>query len=43
MNDDFNAILDCYRSEQMSERQWQAHLTDPLFALWYARKMEKVK
>lgn len=39
MNDDFNMILVCYRSGQMSERQWQAHMADPLFALWYDRKL----
>lgn len=31
------AILACYRSGQMSERQWQAHMADPLFALWVKR------
>ena len=35
MNDSFPAILACYRSGQISERQWQQHLADPLFALWY--------
>ena len=34
MDDDFAMILTCYRSGQMSERQWQEHLRDPLFALW---------
>lgn len=34
MHDDYKAILDCYKSEQMSERQWQGHLADPLFAIW---------
>lgn len=34
MSDSFPLILACYRSGQMSERQWQQHLSDPLFALW---------
>lgn len=38
MQNDFASILACYRSGQMSERQWQAHLTDPLFALWLGRR-----
>ena len=28
------ALLACYRSGQISERQWQAHLADPAFAAW---------
>ena len=32
--EDFRLILAAYLSEQMSERQWQNHLTDPLFANW---------
>jgi len=43
MTDDYNAILACRDMGQMSERQWQEHLSDPLFALWYQRKMETVK
>lgn len=27
-------LLACYRSGQISERQWTEHLSDPLFALW---------
>jgi hypothetical protein len=38
MSRDFGMILACYRSGQMSERQWQAHLADPLFALWLGRR-----
>lgn len=41
MPDDFAMILACYRSGQMSERQWQAHLEDPLFALWLGRRGAK--
>jgi len=36
--DPFQALYDCYRSGQMSERQWQAHLSDPLFRIWLERK-----
>ena len=38
MTDDFNLVHACYRSGQVSERQWQEHLRDPLFALWVGRK-----
>ncbi|MFD1104265.1 hypothetical protein [Sphingobium olei] len=38
MSDDFRGILACYRSGQMSERQWQAHLSDPLFRIWLSKK-----
>lgn len=27
-------LLACYRSGQMSERQWQSHLEDEVFAAW---------
>lgn len=37
MSINFASILACYRSGQMSERQWQRHLADPLFALWMSR------
>lgn len=40
MSNDFAQILACYRSEQMNEQQWQAHLSDPLFSLWYGRVLE---
>jgi hypothetical protein len=28
------ALLACYRSGQISERQWTEHLRDPAFAAW---------
>lgn len=31
---DFEALLACYRSGQVSERQWQAHLEDKAFRAW---------
>lgn len=31
---DFEALLACYRSGQVSERQWQAHLEDKAFREW---------
>jgi hypothetical protein len=34
----YQLILDCYRSGQMSERQWQAHLQDAAFAAWVRAK-----
>lgn len=36
-DDQFEALHACYRSGQMSERQWQEHLRDPLFRLWWDR------
>tara|TARA_B100000378_G_scaffold278633_1_gene282608 strand:- start:3222 stop:3350 length:129 start_codon:yes stop_codon:yes gene_type:complete len=38
MSSDYRHILACYRAGQMSERQWQEHLRDPLFALWLERR-----
>lgn len=34
MMEDFSNILACYRSGQMSEKQWQEHLKDSRFARW---------
>lgn len=34
MSDDFRQISACYRSGQIDEKAWQAHLSDPLFRLW---------
>lgn len=39
MSDDFNDLLAAYRSGQVNERQWVQHQSDPLFALWLARKL----
>jgi hypothetical protein len=30
-------LLECYRSGQMSEAEWQQHLGDELFAAWLKR------
>ena len=30
-------LLECYRSGQISERQWQAHLRDEVFRAWLKR------
>lgn len=38
MSDDYRLIRESYRSGQMSERQWQEHLRDPLFRLWVERQ-----
>lgn len=32
----FALIIACYCSGQMTEAQWQAHLTDRAFAAWVA-------
>jgi len=31
-------LLECYRSGQMSEAEWQQHLQDELFAAWLKRR-----
>lgn len=36
MKSDFALILACYRSGQMSERQWQTHIEDAGFKHWLA-------
>jgi hypothetical protein len=41
MSEDFRDLLAAYRSGQVSEAQWQKHLTAPLFALWLARRQER--
>lgn len=35
MNEEYELILQCYRSGQMSEEQWQAHLDDKDFKSWH--------
>jgi len=30
----FELLLSCYKSGQVSERQWQEHLKDADFATW---------
>lgn len=39
---EYAAILACYRSGQVSERQWQEHMRDEVFAAW-VRKQEKTR
>lgn len=41
MSEDFRDLLAAYQSGQVSEAQWQQHLTDPLFSLWLARRQER--
>lgn len=36
MMSEYEALLACYRSGQISERQWQEHLKDELFRAWVA-------
>lgn len=35
MNEEYELILQCYRSGQMSEAQWQKHLDDKDFKSWH--------
>jgi len=37
MNPRHELLLACYKSGQMTEAQWQAHLADPLFRAWVKR------
>jgi len=34
----FELLLACYKSGQVSERQWQEHLKDADFAAWMSGK-----
>lgn len=36
---EFEMLLACYRSGQMSERQWQAHLEDKAFREWVENQL----
>lgn len=33
----YDLILQCYRSDQISERQWQEHLKDAVFIAYLAK------
>jgi len=35
---EFELLLMCYKSGQVSERQWQEHLKDADFAAWMAKR-----
>jgi len=35
---EWELLYACYLSGQISEMQWTAHLADPEFAAWVARK-----
>lgn len=34
----YQALLECYQSGQISERQWQEHLKDEVFIAWLRRR-----
>jgi hypothetical protein len=36
--DKFELLLACYKSGQVSERQWQEHLKDADFAEWMEKR-----
>lgn len=40
-SDDYELLLACYRSGQVSERQWQEHLKDKEFQRWLERRKEE--
>jgi len=33
----YSKLLECYKSGQISERQWQEHLKDEVFCAWLRR------
>lgn len=33
----YDLLLQCYRSGQISEAQWQQHLKDEVFSAWLKR------
>lgn len=33
----YSLIMECYKSGQITEKQWQEHLKDELFAAWVKR------
>lgn len=35
---EYEKLLACYRSGQMSEAQWQEHLKDVAFARWLTKR-----
>lgn len=37
----YENLLACYRSGQISERQWQEHIKNKLFAKWLKKKVCK--
>jgi len=34
----FKSLLTCYRSGQISEKQWQEHLKDKTFKMWLMKQ-----
>jgi hypothetical protein len=34
----YELLLQCYRSGQIAESQWQAHLKDEVFKAWLVKK-----
>lgn len=38
--DHFEMLLSCYRSGQVSERQWHEHLKDADFAAWLDQRLK---
>jgi hypothetical protein len=38
MTNQFDLLIACYHSGQVSERQWQDHLKDRAFAAYYAQR-----
>lgn len=37
---EFEHLLACYKSGQVSERQWQEHLKDADFAAWIDERLK---
>jgi hypothetical protein len=39
---EFELIVECYRSGQMSEKQFNTHMEEPDFACWYLKQFYSV-
>lgn len=38
MNTSYELLLDCYKSGQITEQQWQSHLKDEVFKAWLTKR-----
>lgn len=34
----YQQLVECYKSSQMTERQWQEHLKDEVFTAWLRKR-----
>lgn len=43
MSDEYTLLLACYRSGQISERQWQEHLKNEVFRKWLEKQEARAR